>query len=257
VTTPTEQHDIARTIELDGRRVPAGNPDAAGVSYFAPGDHPPEADPETGELPWDGFKDGRIQNFLGLDWAARKMEEYERGVAQNEACLAEFTQRVEEKVAEVRAKLMGRAVERTAELNAPLRTKAAFFRSAVVSFAREQGRKAICIGSAKSRGLPSSDVVLKWRVREEGEYRYDQRPGPNGEPPTPAENQAALLAWCAKEEDVTGETLTKPNPVPDLDEIKRHLAAFKAQGEPLDCPPGLEWVEPGETLSVTTKGESK
>lgn len=38
MSAPSEQYDAAtvRTIELDWRRVPAGNPDAAGVSHYIP-----------------------------------------------------------------------------------------------------------------------------------------------------------------------------------------------------------------------------
>lgn len=208
-------------------------------------------DAATGEVPWDGFKDGRIQNFLGLDWAGRKLLEYERGIAQNEACHAEFLRRVEEDVARYRAKLMGRSVERLAELQAPLREKAAFFRAAVESYAKEVGRKGICIGSAKSRELPCG-VRLAWR-KTGGVYRWDEKM-------KPAEREAALLRWADYEAGTTGECLTHDNPAPDLDAIKRHLKLLgdEERAEALkgqSAPPGLEYVPEHEELTVRVESD--
>jgi hypothetical protein len=196
-------------------------------------DTAPEADEETGELPWDGFKDGRIQNFLGLDWAGKKWADLNRAIDENLAAFdAEHARRV----------------ARLKEIQAPLARERNIWQAAIEAYAKDH-KSELLIGRAKSRETPSG-LVLKWRERKTGEYRWDQTK-------TPAERTAALMEWCRKEEGVTGETLTKDNPSPDLDEIKRHLAAFKAQGEDLGCPPGLEYVPPGEVLTVTTKGESK
>lgn len=165
------------------------------------------ADPETGELPWDGFKDGRIQNFLGLDWAGRKLLEYEAGLAQNAACHEEFVRSVEAKLAEERARLMGRSVERLAELQGPLAAKATFFRTAMEIYAREMGRKGVCIGSAKSRLLPSgvtvayrtpreqievTDAEAIWSWANEGGFEDEIFPEPKAQTPTQLLSKSGL-----------------------------------------------------------------
>jgi Bacteriophage Mu Gam like protein len=209
----------------------------------APTEHPdtPDgADEETGELPWDGFRDGRIQSFLGLDWAGKKLADLDRAIAENLAAFdAEHARRV----------------ARLKELQAPLAKARLFWLNAIESYAKEH-KSELLIGRSKSRETPSG-LVLKWRERKTGEYRWDQSK-------TPAENKAALLAWALKEQADgrvanMDDPLVKPGPdVPDKDRIVEYLEAIVSENhEPRQTPPGLEWVEPGEVLTVTTKGESK
>lgn len=232
------------TIDLSGH-----NGDAPAEQH----DPPEYFDETTGEVRWDGFREGRIQNFLGLDWAGQKLAEYERGLAQNDAAHKRFLEVVEQRVAERRAFLLGKAPERYAELQTPLQKQADFFRAAIESYGREF-KKDVLIGRAKSRVLPTSGVVLKYRSHDAG-YRYDQRPGPDGRPPMPAENKAALLAWAVVEEKESGELLTIRDPAPDLQEIKLHLVALYDPEQPRFTPPGLEYVPPGETLTVSVGEE--
>lgn len=233
MTTSTEQHDTARTH-------PAPCNWDGGANCTCPPKVTGEVPDETDDGP--GWVDGRIANLRGLEEAGRKVVEAEAQIALNDAAAS-----AEQAV--LLAKLEA-VTQRLEAANAPFEKRAERYRGYMLGF-MDQNRAEVLRGlpaKLKSRTLVCG-LTVAYRKRDGG-YRLDQSM-------TPTEAKVALLAWCAKEEDVTGETLTKPNPVPDLDEIKRHLAAFKAQGEPLDCPPGLEWVEPGETLSVTTKGESK
>lgn len=187
-------------------------------------------DPETGVLPWDGggIKDGRIVSIEGLDRMGDHLAAYERGILQSRALHAAAVKRMEERL------------ERSL---APLCAEVVRIRAMVEAFALEQGRKGICIGRLKSRTLPSG-LRLAWREREKGEYRWDQSK-------TPAENKAALLAW-AKAQHTTMTLVERGPEQPVLATIKDFLTKF---GDA--TPPGLEFVPPGETLtiSVDARGE--
>lgn len=198
---------------------------------------PTDFDPESGELPWDGFRDGRIQNFLGLDWAGEKLTAIDKALADNAAAFdAEYARRV----------------ARFEALNAPLEKEREFWLNAIKSYAEEQGRQALCVGRAKSRTLPSG-LTLKWQERREGTYRWDQSK-------TPAEREEAVLCWAREMELLRGTPLTREEERPDMDKIRRFLAELdKEPGEPIGrAPPGLEWVPPGESLvhiGIDTKEE--
>jgi len=219
VTAPTEHHDTAQDF-----------------------------DPETGALPWDGggVKDGRIVSIEGLDRMGDHLVAIERGITENRALHEAAVRRLE---------------ERLERIQAPLRRDVARIRTMVEAFAQEQGRKGICIDKAKTRELPSG-LVLAWVERKKGTYRYDQRLGPDGKPPTPTQNRERLVAWAEGEQACRDEDLIPlidPGPpVPNLEEIKRHAATIRIAGvADVFVPPGLEYVPPGEVLTVTTKGESK
>lgn len=217
----------------------------------APTEHPDTAqdfDPETGELPDDGpgWVDGRIANLRGMEEAGRKVVEAEAQIALNEAAAEAELEALARKVRLVR--------ERQEKADGPFRARAERYRGFMLGF-MDQNRAEVLRGlpaKAKSRTLVCG-LTVAYRKREGG-YRWDQSK-------TPAENKAALLAWAQKE--CTGGTLVEQVEVPDLDAIKHHLAGVDAAVEDDDrlkkhvAPPGLEWVEPGETLTVTTKGESK
>jgi hypothetical protein len=189
--------------------------------------HDPEtgADPETGELPWDGFKDGRIQNFLGLDWAGEKLAEYERAMLENMAALAAAIKRLEDRVGKIQG---------------PLMKKIAFWNAAIETYAKEH-RADLLVGRNKTRALPSG-VVLKWRTQKAG-YRWDQSK-------TPAENKAALLAWL----DGRGLGVAPWAALvrePNIAAVKDYLWR-NAQDA---APPGLEYISAAETLTVSVGEE--
>lgn len=222
-------------------------------------DPDPDFDELTGEVRFDGFREGRIQNFLGLAWAGRKAAEYERGIAQNEAVHASFLAEVERILEAKRKTLMGNSIERLAEYQAPLQKQAAFFRAAIESYAKDN-KKTLLIGRAKSREIPDAGgLKLAWRGHDAG-YRYDQRPGPDGKPPTAAQNRAALVAWAEGEQASRDEDLiplVNPGPaVPDLEEIKEHAATIRITGVcDVFVPPGLEYIPAGETITVSVGEE--
>jgi hypothetical protein len=197
--------------------------------------HDPEtdADLETGELPWDGFKDGRIQNFLGLDWAGRKLAEYERAIAEN---LAAFDAD------------HARRVARLKKLQAPLAKARLFWLNAIESYAKEH-RDDLLVGRAKSRELPGG-LKLTWRTQKPG-YRWDQSK-------TPAENKAALLAWAKEETEgpAGAQGLIEECPEVVLEAVKKYAATIHVGGVGnVFVPPGLEYVSPGETLTVSVGEE--
>lgn len=195
------------------------------------------ADPETGELPWDGFKDGRIQNFLGLDWAGQKLREYEQGLAENDAAHKRFLEEVERAVAVFRAKMLGKAPEFYAKLQAPLQAKATFFRTAMEIYAREAGRKGVCIGSAKSRLLPSGVTVAYRTSREQIEV-------------TDAEE-----LWSWSQGAGFGEEVFPTRPMPTAAELlskkalNKVLAAVKSEVPGVKRTPGVEEVQVWTALS--------
>jgi hypothetical protein len=212
---------------------------------MTPDDVPPSDLPTTGhntttgevldpELPW--FHDGRVHSLAELDWAGWELAAVE-GIHRDNERLAEAT------IARIR--------ERTARLNAPLKRRAEAFRTAIEVYAKEN-RALLLVGQRKSRTLPGSGLTLKWTARERGFYRYDKSR-------TPAENKAALLKWARSEEQSWSgqiEPLTRQEPVIDLDRIKEYLEAT-SRPDRRALAPGLEWVPPGETLSIEVDGEEK
>lgn len=94
----------------------------------------------------------------------------------------------------------------------------------------------------KTRRLPNG--VVAWRERKEGAYRLDPKM-------TDHAARKALLEWAKKQETHRALVVRGPEQ-PNLDEIKAFLVSFHKEQDPL-APPGLEWVEPGESLSIVVK----
>lgn len=213
------------------------------------GDAPEDHDPETGEVldhdapdtgGWDRERHC-ITSLQGAEWAARKyreaVEQMDANRAAHDAEVAEIQRVCDEK--------MARATARLTAADRPFSRSEAFFHNALDCYAQAHREEVLKGLRGKSR-LLQAGVRIGWSSTKGG-YRLNHSK-------TPAENKAALLAWAQKEEDVTGETLAQPNPTPDVDAIKRHLAALDAE-EARDAgatpaPPGLEYVPPGETLSI-------
>lgn len=230
MSAPTEQQDSAARIDtVTGEDVIALEADA----------------PDNGG--WDRERHCAT-DLRGADWLARKWRDAQAQVALNEEMGRAEIAELQKKIAAVEARIV--------EANQPFRRTIAFTWDALAVF-METHREMVLKGlrsNAKSRLLPSG-VRIGWKSREGG-YRWDQSK-------TPAENKAALLAWALAEEKARDLDwpLTEPGPVqPKLDRIKEYLAAVDASVQDDDrlvkhlAPPGLEWVESGETLSITTKG---
>lgn len=214
----------------------------------APTEHPDTAqdgaDPDTGELPDDGpgWVDGRIANLRGMEEAGRKVVEAEAQIALNEAAAEAELETLARKVRLVR--------ERQEKADGPFRARAERYRGFMLGF-MDQNRAEVLRGlpaKTKSRTLVCG-LTVAYR-KHEGGYRWDQSK-------TPAENKAALLAWALKHEgEMESPNLTEPGPIQvRLDAVKARLDALYDPEQPRFTPPGLEYVPPGESLTVTTKGE--
>jgi len=215
VTTPTEQHDTA----------------------------PERFDETTGEVldsdaPDNGGWDKErhcITDLRGADWAGRKFRDADQQIRLNEEMAEGEIEALNRKMIEVR--------ERLRQADAPFRRTVDYFRNALEVFA-QANRAEVLKGlrsDAKSRLLPSG-VRIGWKSREGG-YRWDPTK-------TDAQNRSALMPFALS------RGLTKPGPVQiDLEAVKAELAALHDPEQPRFTPPGLEYVPPGETLSVTTKGK--
>lgn len=216
----------------------------------APTEHPdtPErVDPETGEVldsdaPDNGGWDCErhcITDLRGADWAGRKLQEAEEQIALNEEMAEGEIEVLNRKMIEVR--------ERLRQADAPFKRAADYFRNALEVYASTpEGKAEVLKGlRKKSRFLPCG-VTIGWR-EQKGGYRWDQSK-------TPAENKAALLAWAKDYDARLGTSFVTDRPVLEpLNVITAHLNNHW----PRQKVPGLEYVEPGEVLTVTTKGESK
>jgi hypothetical protein len=179
VSAPTEQYDAAtvRTIELDGRCVPAGNPDAAGVSHHAPGAHPPERfDETTGEIldsdaPDNGGWDKErhcITDLRGANWAGRKLRVAEEQIALNAAMAEAELEELARKVRLVR--------ERQDKADAPFRATAVYFQNALTVYASTpEGRTEVLKGLRKKSRLLPCGVTIGWEKRG-GQLRLQEAP---------------------------------------------------------------------------------
>lgn len=173
-------------------------------------------DSETGELAWDGFRDGRIQNFLGLDWAGKKLAEYKRAIEQN--CTAE-----REEAARLRA--------RVEALNAPLAKHAAFFQSVIEAYARDH-KAEILVGRAKSRALPSG-LKLAWRAKPAG---------------CEVKDVGALHAWAGLS-GFSEQIFPEPPPRTVADMLSKS-GLNKVMKTVKSEVPGVERIPESETLSI-------
>lgn len=175
----------------------------------------------------------KIADLAELDRVLARMARKERFMAENRAL-------VEREIARLR--------QWEADENAALERSRASDEAHVRVYV-EANRETL----GRYRNLPHGRV--EWKRRKEGTYRWRQDM-------TAKEREAALLAWAKKEADATGECLTSDNPRPDLDAIKRHLGALDAE-ERTDAlgnvlaPPGLEWVPPGETLTISVEEKKR
>lgn len=198
------------------------------------GEHCAPVSPEPDEtLSGDGWKDGRIVDLSGLDWALRKMAEKERLMSENRALVAKEVERLRRWEADENA-----ALERSrANLEAHVRVYA------------EANREEL----GKTRRLPHGK--LAWRERKEGAYRLDPNMGEHAA-------RRALLEWARKEETTRSdwrfpEPLVVDGPaVVDLEQVKKYLSEISADGERKSAP-GLEWVGPGETLSIVVEEKKR
>lgn len=188
--------------------------------------------PESDETPTgDGWKDGRIANLSGLDWALKKMGEKERLMSENRALVAKEVERLRRWEADENA-----ALERSrSNLEAHVRVYA------------EANRETL----GKTRRLPHG--VVSWKKRERGAYRLD----PNM---TDHAARKAVLTWALaveKEHPHLAGKLTTPKPALDLEKAKDFLAHMASGGKRPTDPPGLEWVPPGETLSIVVEEKKR
>lgn len=103
------------------------------------------------------------------------------------------------------------------------------------------------------RNLPHGRV--EWKRRKEGAYRLD----PNM---TDYAARKELLEWARKEETTRSdwrfpEPLVVDGPaVVDLEQVKEYLSEISADGERKSAP-GLEWVPPGETLTISVEEKKR
>lgn len=209
-------------------------------------------DPETGGVALDpadlaevaengpGWQDGRIATIAGLDWAGRKMRETLEAVREaDELAQAE--------IAPLLTRLNA-AQKRLDATLAPLQKRASFFESQIRVFA-ETNRDAILRGlgrGAKSKTLPSG-LRVSWR-HDPGGYRWDDEM-------KESERKAALLKWAT---DRTCEKLplTRMERVLVFDEVKRGLELMSKDTGERHLAPGVKFVEPGDTLTITTEKDS-
>jgi len=184
---------------------------------------PSGADPVAGELEWDGFRDGRVQNIGGLDWAGGKWAEYERGISENERLMVAAVARIR---------------DRTEALNAPLEREAEKFRTAIEIYAHSH-RDEILVGRAKSRTLPSG-LMLAWRTK-----------------PAVLEvtDYDALWEWANGEGAAADPIFPEPPPrtIRDMfskSGLNEHVKKTKV------IPPGVRRIPESETLTVSAEEES-
>lgn len=174
---------------------------------------------------------------LADGWRIRDLDELNRVLGR----MARLD-RIREENREVVAKEVARKQEWLAKEDEALAKRYRDLAAHVEVFARDN-REAL----GKTRRLPNG--VVAWRERKEGAYRWRQ------DMPK-AEREAALLAWAKAEQSSTLRPLWEAVEVerPNLDTIKAHLGtrAVALQDSPR-APPGLEWVGPGESLSIVVK----
>lgn len=195
------------------------------------------ADPEAEVDDGPGWRDGRIANLAGLEDAGRKVVEAEEQVALNEAAFRAEIAPWEARIAA--------AEERLLKANAPFLRRAERYRGFMLGFMdleRAQVLKGLP-AKTKSRRLVCG-LVVKYRSHAGG-YRWDTSK-------TPAENKAALLAWAQEQERLNPALeLVTDQPVVQLDEVKSWLTTLRSDPKlTVETPPGLEYVPPGETLTV-------
>jgi hypothetical protein len=246
MSTPTEQHDVEREhpapCNWDGGADCTCPPSVAAEILDSDA-------PDNGG--WD--KERHCATDLrGADWAGRKLREAQEQIDLNAG------------MAEAELAILARKVrlvrERQDKADAPFRSTVGFMENALRVFA-ETHRDEVLKGLRKKSRLLPCGVTIGWRAQK-GDYRYDQRPGPDGRPPTPAQNRAALVAWAEGEQASRDEDLiplVNPGPaVPDLEEIKRHAASIRITGVcDVFVPPGLEYVPAGEVLTVSVGEEEE
>ena len=220
MTASTEHHDTAHEPRID----PVTGEDVIALEADAPGNG------------WDRERHCAT-DLRGADWLARKWRDAQGQIALNEEMGQAEVEIYKRKIIETEARIV--------EANQPFRRTVAFCWDALAVFMethRDEVLKGLKSGT-KSRLLPSG-VRIGWKSREGG-YRWDPTK-------TDTQNRSALMPFALS------RGLTKPGPVQiDLEAVKAELAALHDPEQPRFTPPGLEYVPPGETLSVTTKGESK
>lgn len=207
-------------------------------------------DPTTGELTfepnetpdrgWDPVTRS-LTSMDGLAWAARKYREVEDAFSLNERAH-------EAEVAWIQRdcdQRMAAAEERRAAADKPLKPGRQFFEGVMAAYA-ETHRAEVLAGlrkDAKSRLFPSG-VRIGWEKIRDGYFWDDSMPA--------AERTAKLLEWAKMRPG-----LTETREVPDLEAIKKHLAAADRVNPPERIPgtpaPGMKYVEPGETLEIVVK----
>lgn len=168
-----------------------------------------ESEPEGIDLGW------RVTDLLSLDWALEQVAGLERQTAENK----EMADRARIRIA---------AWEATQ--NEQLARRAAFFKSRVEEFARDN-RPGLLVGKKKSRSFPHG--VVQFRSKGGGLVVVDKD---------------AALEWARSQPVELG-----------LVRIKEELAVkeFRAHCEPNGVvPPGCEWADETETVVVTAAGDA-
>jgi hypothetical protein len=210
-------------------------------------------DPETGEvLDFDAPDNGGwdkehhcITDLRGANWAGQRLREAEEQIRLT-------WEMHEAEIASLRAKIKA-AEDRAYLAAAPFKATVAYMTSALTAFASTpEGKAEVLKGLRKKSRLLPCGVTIGWRTQKAG-YRWDQSK-------TPAENKAALVAWARAEEAARAERFDVPLVVPgpdlaDLDAIKSYLTEVGGPLAPPPVPPGLEYVPPGETLTVSVGEE--
>lgn len=176
------------------------------------------------------------ETLIAEGWRIRDLDELNRvlgRMARLERLQAENSRIVEAEVERLR--------EWEAKENDALARRYRDLAAHVEVYARDN-REAL----GKTRRLPNGTVA--WREREEGYYRLDPNMSSHAA-------RKALLEWSLEAEKGLDAPLTVHEPALDLDRVKEFLGAAMKEGPPVETPPGLEWVGPGESLSITTGGK--
>lgn len=171
-------------------------------------------------------------DLRGADWAARKLREALEQCALNA--------RMHEAEMEALNRKMMEAEERLVRANAPFRKAAAFMENALHVFAETHREEVLRGLRTKSRLLPSG-VRIGWK-KAGGEYRWRKDM-------TPAEREAALLAWAQDYDARLGTEFVEKRPaLKPLAVVTKHLNAHW----PRQVVPGLEYVPESEELRIET-----
>lgn len=197
-------------------------------------------DSATGEVlenapGWDPVTK-RILNNEGLDWAGARLREKREALAEIRRMEANELERLNKQILAL--------AERTERAEAPIQRAAEGLEALITAYAKDHRAEVLKGRRTKSALFPSGLRVAYRAVG--GEYRWRQDM-------TPREREEVLLRWAKEIEEWSDEILTRSDPKPDLEAIKRF--ALADQSGKSEAPPGLEWVEPGESIVVKVEEE--